>query len=363
MSGIVAVANGGTGASNAGTARSNLGLGSMATQNSGSVSISGGTISGITFSGITYASLTAYGGGGNTTTATAFGTNALAANQSGGIYNTAFGRNSLQNNTTGDQNTACGDAALGSVTTASNNTAVGDSAGLALTTGSSNTLLGASAFGSATTTGYTTAIGVYSLYYSTSGQYNTAVGYQSGGNIIYGEKNVCVGYAAQASGAYGNNEIVLGTSVLGAGSSYITMGSSSGKVYNAYTVNATWTQTSDERLKRNIQNDSLGLSFINRLRPVKYQWKPSNEIDQSLPYYKETNERDTETVMHGLVAQEVKAALDAEGVSTFAGWDVGVDQIQAISREMFVTPLINAVKELSAKCDALQAEVDALKAK
>jgi trimeric autotransporter adhesin len=190
---------------------------------------------------------------------------------------------------------------------------------------------------------------------------NTCLGINSGDAITTGSFNICIGNLANPSTASGTDQIVLGYNINGQANTNVTIGNNNGKIYNAYTVNATWTQTSDERLKKNIQEDTLGLSFINRLRPVKYQWKPSNEIDPSLPYYNEQNTRDIETVMHGLVAQEVKAALDAEGVTTFAGWDVGSDTIQAISREMFISPLIKAIQELSAQVTALQAEINTLK--
>ena len=53
----LAIADGGTGASTASGARTNLGLGTIATQDASSVAITGGTISGVTFSG-SFAGLT-----------------------------------------------------------------------------------------------------------------------------------------------------------------------------------------------------------------------------------------------------------------------------------------------------------------
>lgn len=226
----------------------------------------------------------------------------------------------------------------------------------------------------------TTAIGYQALYSNTTGTNNTIIGAGAGYAITStnhvaigrnantastnGDRCTVIGSAANPSASSTDAEIVIGYGVTGQADSYITMGSNLGKIYNAYKTNATWTQTSDGRLKKNIQPDTLGLSFVCRLNPVTYQWKPSNEIDKNLPYYNETNERDTETVMHGFVAQEVKAALDAEGCSTFNGWDAGNHEgIQAISREMFISPLVKAIQELKVLVDAQATEIAELKAK
>lgn len=70
----LAIADGGTGASTAANARTNLGLGTMATQASSSVSITGGAISGVTFSG-SFSGLTLVESTTLATSATAAGVN------------------------------------------------------------------------------------------------------------------------------------------------------------------------------------------------------------------------------------------------------------------------------------------------
>jgi hypothetical protein len=287
---------------------------------------------------------------------TAVGYSAL--NNNSGDYNVAVGYTALQNKPGGNSNVAMGYAALRNLTGGNSNTAIGDAAAQ----------LGSATFTGIVAIGYralrnntassSVAVGQSALLNATSGL-NTGVGSSAGSTITTGSGNVCLGDSTQTSVATATNQIVIGTGVTGQGNSYITMGSSTAKVYNNYAVNATWTQTSDVRLKNIIGPDTLGLSFINRLNPIKYTWKAQNELPTDNPYYNEINSRDTETVIHGFVAQEIKAAMDAENCTTFNGWDEGPDGIQAISREMLVSPLVKAIQELSAKLDALEAKHNA----
>ena len=69
----------------------------------------------------------------------------------------------------------------------------------------------------------------------------------------------------------------------------------------------------------------------------------------------------TDVKMHGLIAQEVKEAIDNAGEDRFAGWKEDPDGVQRISKEMYVFPLINAVQELSEKVKSQQKEIEELK--
>ena len=60
-----------------------------------------------------------------------------------------------------------------------------------------------------------------------------------------------------------------------------------------------------------------------------------------------------------MIAQEVKEALDDNGITDFGGWTQEEGSgIQGISQEMFVHPLIKAVQELSAKVEELESRLN-----
>jgi len=292
-------------------------------------------------------------------------------------YNVALGESALFTSAGGDHNFAAGYQAQYSLTTAQENIAIGNSALRTNATAGYNICMGRHA-GYAVTGAGNTIIGGYNTGNAVAGGvYNTILGYQSGDTITSGGYNITIGYRADAaatvsnqiaigdtttvSGQYG---IALGDTITAAGDRFV-FGRASNTMTNDFTTDNSWTQSSDLRKKQNINDADLGLSFINKLSTKTYQWKPAEEHPEEWKAYdvddegnKEYHKMDTETVMHGLIAQEVKEALDSEGCDTFAGWKEYEDGQQGISKEMFVYPLIKAVQELSAKVAELEAKLE-----
>ena len=165
---------------------------------------------------------------------------------------------------------------------------------------------------------------------------------------------------ADPSAAGGDFQIVIGTAIAGGEDYQFTFGTTNSIVQNEFDTDAAWTRTSDRRKKRNIQEDKLGLDFINDLKTVTYQWRPSNEYPKEWAEYTEEDTMNLDAVMHGMIAQDIKSALDKAGCDTFAGWKERKDGSQVMSREMFVMPLIKAIQELSAKNEALEDRIKAL---
>ena len=98
-----------------------------------------------------------------------------------------------------------------------------------------------------------------------------------------------------------------------------------------------------------------------------FQWKAVEERPEEWGHFmldddenKDYIDIDTDKVMHGMVAQDVKEALDIEGIDTFAGWKEDENGMQSVGNSAFILPLIKAVQELSAKVDTMQTQINNL---
>ncbi len=305
---------------------------------------------------------------------TCVGLNSGTALTSGSGYNVLLGHGAGAAMTTGNRNIAIGVSAMdgfdteahnlgigisslgGSVAGGEYNVGVGNYTLDAVTSGDNNVAVGYNAL-TAVGSGYdNVAVGFEALVAHTDGQGMTCVGYRAGQTNTTGGSNICIGRGSDVSGSNNANSIALGINI-GASSNQFRFGKSGAHVSNSFDSNANFSQASDERKKKNIKDQKLGLDFINELRTVSYNWKPSNEFPKEWDSYSETNEQNLDVTMHGMIAQEVKAAIDKHADETdkkFNGWSEDTDGMQNLSREMFVIPLIKAVQELAAKVKALE---------
>ena len=325
---------------------------------------------------------------------TAVGASALYT--SNGARNTAVGVGAAQATSSGIENTAIGHTALRFNTTASYNTAVGYQASYSNTTGGTNTAVGYQAAYSGTTfaSGSVTAFGYKAAYASTAGRIvaigdgaligtttgtsNVAVGFNAGNSNVSGEQNTYVGdYAAwNATGNYNtviggragylnltsgtgntllgcgsgvaagtdNYSIVIGgVNVGGKGSSTGFINPNSGGVYQGN--NSTlWSVTSDQRLKKNIVDNNVGLEKITAIRVRNFEYRLPEEVDAEL---KPTDAIKKEGVQLGVIAQELQAVLPDCVKTESTG-------VMSVNSDALMWHMINAIKELSAKVTALE---------
>jgi trimeric autotransporter adhesin len=278
---------------------------------------------------------------------TAIGGSASYSNTTGS-FNAALGQATLYNNTTGSYNTALGIYALNSNSTASNNTAVGYQAGWSNTTASELAAIGFTAGANITT-----------------GQGNTVLGSRAGNygiSLTTGVYNVIVGSYSHTSDAGSNNAIVIGHNVSG-DSDYTTLGNAAADI-RALHGTATWATVSDERYKKDIVDSEAGLSLINALRPRTFKYRTLGELPETFRAYEANSTKvfKNSNTNHGFIAQEVKAAIDADSSikDGFKLWDDRDDGSQEVAEAALIPILVKALQELSAKNDALTARITAL---
>jgi trimeric autotransporter adhesin len=262
----------------------------------------------------------------------------------------------------GHANDICiGTNAGNGLTTGSNNVLIGPATGIILSTGGGNTIIGAQGATSLESGSDNTLLGAFIGGGMNNSAENVFIGRGAAGNVQDGSRNVVIGNFAGASGsvlayaAEGNtligyqaatsgawtNASALGNGAIVSASNRVRLGNNtiariSGQV--GFSID------SDRRLKQNIQDYSLGLDFIKKLRPSSYEY--INNIEGGK--------------RQGFIAQEVESALNGiefEGLSK----PEHEKDFYALNYSAFVVPLVNAVKELSERLEKLEAENKLLK--
>jgi hypothetical protein len=296
-------------------------------------------------------------------------------------FNTVAGRDALKNNTTGQLNAAFGYNAIVSNTTGSVNTAMGYNSLLLNTSGNANTAIGVNSIFNNTSGGGNTAAGVFSLFNNTTGSNNTATGINSLYNNVAFSNATGIGSNSQVSAS---NQVQLGDSAT-----------------TTYAYGALQNR-SDIRDKADVRDTLLGLDFISLLRPVDYKWDMREDYRSEMPAVvlrpsdlgSDANEEDIikyaaelaayESYLvakdewleasklssivhngskkrnryhHGLIAQEVKAVLDEQGMD-FGGFQdhrmKGGDDVFSIGYAELIAPLIKSIQQLKARVEQLE---------
>lgn len=284
--------------------------------------------------------------------------------------NTLVGVNSGDAITSGNRNCFFGRDSGSDVTTASDNVFIGKESGANVTTGFENVVVGNLAFDLATTggrnvavghqamaggvltsaNGYNVAVGYLSGYDITSGTGNTFIGQGSGYAVNTGTNNTLMGNYAGNSLTTGTNNTVIGFNADGSSatvSNEITLGNSS--VATLRCQQTTITALSDERDKENITDLSLGLDYINKVRPVEFDWNT-----------REGSSWDGKHVA-GFIAQELMAVED-EYNAEFLGSVLrnNPDRLEA-GPAALIPVMVKAIQELSEKVKDLENKLETLK--
>ena len=127
----------------------------------------------------------------------------------------------------------------------------------------------------------------------------------------------------------------------------IDLGSSGAQFDDIFATN-TSIQTSDANKKNTITDSDLGLDFINRLSPKSYIFNGKTRVH------------------YGLIAQDVESVLSDINKPTtkFAGFvKDDKENYYGLRYAEFISPMIQAIKDLKAEVDTLKAKVKALESK
>jgi hypothetical protein len=165
-----------------------------------------------------------------------------------------------------------------------------------------------------------------------------------------------VGAYSRATSASADGAVAFGYDVAGE-AGYTTVGKSGTDIRAAH-GNVTWATVSDQRYKKDIVDSTAGLSFINALQPRTFKYKTLGELPETFRAYEadSTEVFKNSDTNHGFIAQEIKAAIDADSsiADGFRLWDDREDGSQEVAEAALIPILVKAIQELTARIETLE---------
>jgi hypothetical protein len=164
-----------------------------------------------------------------------------------------------------------------------------------------------------------------------------------------------MGRGSTASATDSSYEMVIATtntSVTGKGNSsgFIAPGGT-GAVFQGNN-SSTWSTTSDRRIKKNIEDNNIGLDAINQIRVRNFEYRTLDEITDFDEPRAAVVEK--EGIQLGVIAQEIEDILPDVVETQSTG-------VKSVSPDNLTWYLVNAVKELSTQVEELKTEIKILK--
>lgn len=200
---------------------------------------------------------------------------------------------------------------------------------------------------------------------SSSGAHESCVVLGKEAGINHATDGIAIGRDSNFT-AGSTNEIVIGDAATGNGNNTVTLGNSSISAIHCQVQSIS--ALSDSRIKQNVADSTVGLDFINALRPVSYQKLHPADYPAELLEHRfvggafDENENeipadakpsDWSPVSEiGLIAQEV--ATVAEQFPLVDCHSTAPNGAQSVKYGALIAPLIKAVQELAARIEVLE---------
>ncbi len=223
-----------------------------------------------------------------------------------------------------------------------------------MTIGSNAVAIGYNTFGAFNRTGDAStpgvAIGSGAGQSVTTAYNNTIIGTNAATSFTTGLFGMYIGHSTTASAGGATDEMVIGTrGGTGKGNQTGFISPHTGGVYQGNN-SSSWSTTSDRRLKKNIVDNTTGLTAINDIRVRNFEYRLPEEITE----LSADNAIATTGVQLGVIAQELKETFPDCVKTESTG-------VMSVDTDNLTWYLVNAVQELSTMVKELQAEIKTLK--